>query len=115
MRSLRRQTLVAAVSLLSASALTSCKPSKEAHAAASSDAAPPADGPPAWLLDRGKQEAQLAASSPAFHGFHFTDRIRESGITFVNRVVEDAGKNYKAVHYDHGSGLAAADVDGDGL
>jgi enediyne biosynthesis protein E4 len=47
--------------------------------------------------------------------FRLTDRARESGITFVHRAVEDAGKHYKAVHYDHGNGVAIADVDGDGL
>lgn len=50
-----------------------------------------------------------------FHQFQFTDRIAESGITFVHHIVEDAGKHYKAVHYDHGNGIAVADVDGDGL
>ena len=50
-----------------------------------------------------------------FHDFQFTDRVNESGITFVHHVVEDAGKHYKAVHYDHGNGIAVADVDGDGL
>jgi hypothetical protein len=49
------------------------------------------------------------------YDFQFTDRIKESGITFVHRVVDDAGLYYKAVHYDHGNGIAAADVDGDGL
>jgi hypothetical protein len=29
--------------------------------------------------------------------------------------VDDAGKTYKQVHYDHGNGIAVADVDGDGL
>jgi hypothetical protein len=47
--------------------------------------------------------------------FSFTDRQPESGITFENHVVMDAGKHYKAVHYDHGNGIVAADVDGDGL
>ncbi|HEX3555013.1 MAG TPA: CRTAC1 family protein [Thermoanaerobaculia bacterium] len=47
--------------------------------------------------------------------FRFTDRVEESGITFVNQIVDDAGKTYKAAHYDHGNGIAAADVDGDGL
>ncbi|MEA2604643.1 MAG: enediyne biosynthesis protein [Acidobacteriota bacterium] len=47
--------------------------------------------------------------------FKFTDRVEESGITFVNQIVDDAGKTYKAAHYDHGNGIAAADVDGDGL
>ena len=50
-----------------------------------------------------------------FHQFQFTDRIKESGITFIHRIVDDAGKTYKQVHYDHGNGIAVADVDGDGL
>ena len=29
--------------------------------------------------------------------------------------MDDAGKAHKSVHYDHGSGVAVADVDGDGL
>ena len=49
------------------------------------------------------------------HDFRFTDRRQASGITFENRIVDDAGKAYKLAHYDHGSGLCAADVDGDGL
>src|SRR5207249_1334868 len=61
-----------------------------------------------------RQEAALAAHSSAFHDFRFTDQRDASGITFVNRVVDDAGKAYKKVHYDHGTGLCAADVDGDG-
>ena len=46
--------------------------------------------------------------------FHFEDRLRESHITFVHRIVDDAGRTFKAAHYDHGTGLAVADVDGDG-
>jgi len=69
--------------------------------------------------------AALAARAQAQRGtvdqfkvaydFQFTDRVKTSGIGFVHRIVEDAGLYYKPVHYDHGSGLAAADVDGDGL
>src|SRR5256714_2602682 len=70
---------------------------------------------PAWLLDRAAQENRLAAASTVMHNFRFTDRVAASGITFVNRVVDDAGKAYKLVHYDHGSGVCSADVDGDGL
>ena len=70
---------------------------------------------PAWLAERARQEAELAARSSVRHDFRFTDRRPESGITFENRVVDDAGKSYKLAHYDHGSGLCAADVDGDGL
>jgi enediyne biosynthesis protein E4 len=64
-----------------------------------------------------RKQAQLAAVSQfkVFHQFHFTDKVAESGITFVARGVEDTGRHYKAVHYDHGTGIAVADVDGDGL
>ena len=70
---------------------------------------------PAWLVERGRQETELAARSHVLHDFRFTDRRQASGITFENRVVDDAGKAYKLAHYDHGSGVCAADVDGDGL
>jgi enediyne biosynthesis protein E4 len=70
---------------------------------------------PAWLVERARQEAELAARSPVLHQFRFTDQRQASGITFENRVVDDAGKFYKLVHYDHGSGVCAADVDGDEL
>ncbi|MGE3310885.1 MAG: CRTAC1 family protein [Limisphaerales bacterium] len=67
-------------------------------------------------LARQKQAQQAAiADCPAFHDFQFTDRVEASGIRFEHRVVDDAGKYYKPVHYDHGNGLAVADVDGDGL
>ncbi len=64
-----------------------------------------------------RKQAQLNTVDQfdVFHGFQFTDRIAESGIGFKHRVVSDAGKTYKQVHYDHGSGLAVADVDGDGM
>jgi hypothetical protein len=70
---------------------------------------------PAWLVERARQEAELAARSQVVHDFRFTDQRPASGITFENRVVDDAGKAYKLAHYDHGSGLCTADVDGDGL
>lgn len=67
------------------------------------------------LPTRALVQEQSAGAFHVDHDFRFTDRIEESGITFVHRAVDDAALNYKAVHYDHGSGLAAADVDGDGL
>lgn len=76
---------------------------------------PAAGGAPQWLLDRVTAERSQAAASSLRHEFSFTDRLAESGITFVNRIVDDAGKAYKPVHYDHGTGIASADVDGDGL
>jgi len=71
--------------------------------------------PPAWLAERARQEVELAARSHVAHDFRFTDHRRASGITFQNRIVDDAGRTYKLAHYDHGSGVCAADVDGDGL
>src|SRR5207249_11382152 len=69
---------------------------------------------PAWLLERAAQESALAAQSKVLHDFRFTDRREASGITFANRVVDDAGKAYKHDHYAHGSGLRAAHEDGGG-
>ena len=68
-----------------------------------------------WLQKRGEAQAKAMAGVQAFHNFRFVDRVAESGITFRHRIVDDAGKTYKAAHYDHGNGLAVADVDGDGL
>ena len=65
----------------------------------------------------GRRQAQLEAAKKwtVRHDFGFRDRLRESGIRFQNRVLDDGGRYYLAVHYDHGNGVAAADVDGDGL
>ncbi len=67
------------------------------------------------LMER--REKQLATTDrfDVFHGFTFTDRVEASGIGFVHTIVDDAGIDYKLVHYDHGTGIAVADVDGDGL
>ncbi len=64
-----------------------------------------------------RQADQLASRSSirAFHQFQFSDRLPESGITFRHLVTEDNTRAFKATHYDHGNGLAVADVDGDGL
>jgi hypothetical protein len=68
------------------------------------------------LLSQHKlQQAEASRNLRAFHDFQFSDRVEESEITFRNRPVEDAAKHWKPAHYDHGTGIAAADVDGDGL
>ena len=64
---------------------------------------------------RKKIQAQAATSWNTFHGFGFSDRLFESRIRFNNQIVDDGGIRYKPVHYDHGNGIAVADVDGDGL
>src|SRR5213592_4982161 len=66
-------------------------------------------------LEQNKQkQIQAARDWKAFHDFQFFDRYEESGIRWEHHPVDDGAKNYKAVHYDHGTGLAVADVDGDG-
>ena len=67
-----------------------------------------------WLKARKQAQIQTLDQFGVFHDFQFSDRVSESGITFKNIVVDDAAKQYKAIHYDHGNGIAAADVDGDG-
>lgn len=68
----------------------------------------------AVLGPRARQQQQEARGANVFSGFRFEDKVEASGITFVHRIVDDAGKYYKPVHYDHGNGVAVADVDGDG-
>ena len=67
------------------------------------------------LAQRKAAQEKTAREFKVFHGFHFTDRLPQSGITFVHRSTDDSGKFYKPNHYDHGTGIAVADVDGDGL
>ena len=66
------------------------------------------------LEQNGVRQRESAKAWKVFHGFGFTDRRGASGIQFQQQPVEDGAKTYKAVHYDHGTGLAVADVDGDG-
>jgi len=121
--------LVAAGSLLAGSPGAAAETSPSPRAAARQAPAPepqPAPREPAVLrvppdvVDAAELEARIAAQRAAlpefgvFAGFGFTDRREESGITFRHRIVDDAGIDYKPVHYDHGNGLAVADVDGDG-
>jgi hypothetical protein len=67
------------------------------------------------LNARAKAQRATLDQFKVFYDFQFADRLKESGITFVHRIVDDAGRDYKPVHYDHGNGVAVADVDGDGL
>ena len=68
---------------------------------------------PPWVDTRQKKQLESVDQFRAFVGFGFSDRYAESGITFVNISTDDTGKRYTASHYDHGNGVAVADVDGD--
>jgi hypothetical protein len=75
----------------------------------------PAENTSELLAARKQLQAKTKEQFNVFYQFQFEDRLGQSGIDFVNHIVDDAGKNYKAAHYDHGTGIAVADVDGDGL
>ncbi|NNC88153.1 MAG: redoxin domain-containing protein [Akkermansiaceae bacterium] len=68
-----------------------------------------------WMKTR--QAGQLATRDQfdVAVDFKFTDRQPESGLDFRHHIVDCAGRDYKASHYDHGNGIAIADIDGDGL
>lgn len=70
---------------------------------------------PAWLEPRRTAQLATADAIKAFHDFQFADHIEQSGIKFIDHPVPDAAKDFKRNHYDHANGIAAADVDGDGL
>ncbi|MEO8083354.1 MAG: CRTAC1 family protein [Ardenticatenales bacterium] len=104
-------------------AATGAAPSEgaPAPAAAGEDAATPprVDMPQdlhPYFID-GRKQVQLATkgSSTVDRDFQFTNHLADTGITFVSHETDDSAKTYKPVHYDHGTALAVADVDGDGL
>ena len=67
------------------------------------------------LAARRTAQLDTADQFKVFFKFRFADALKDSGITFFHHMVDDAGIDYKPVHYDHGTGIAVADVDGDGL
>ena len=67
------------------------------------------------LHSRERAQIEAAKQYKEFHQFQFTDELKTSGITFKYRAVDDITKHMRMGHYDHGSAVAVADVDGDGL
>lgn len=59
--------------------------------------------------ERRQRQLESLPRFSVFHDFRFSDAIAASNISFVNRMLH--AKN----HYDHGTGVAVADVDRDGL
>ncbi len=66
------------------------------------------------LAARKAQQIEAAKSVQTFHDFQFSNEVARSGITFHTGIVDDTTRFQKATVYDHGTGLVAADVDGDG-
>ena len=69
---------------------------------------------PGWLEQKRQEQEATRGDVPVRTDFRFSDRKLESGIRFRHRAVDDAGRSLVTAHYDHGSGMAVADVDGDG-
>ncbi len=76
--------------------------------------APLANADLSWIDRRRREQISRSEAFGIFHDFGFRDRQPESGITFRNKIVDNAGKHWMPNHYDHGNGVAIADVDGDG-
>ena len=68
-----------------------------------------------WLLGRDADQAGTLSEAAVVHDFSFVDRREASGITFKNQIVNEQRWRLQVNHYDHGNGVNAADVDGDGL
>ena len=99
---------------VAATLVGACRSDREASPASVVRLSPPQLADTARLTTLGDEQRKSASRSTVFQAFRFTDRLPESGITYRNRVVSDAAKTYKSAHYDHGTGMAVADVDGDG-
>ena len=68
-----------------------------------------------WMEPRKKQQIEAAENWPVFHQFSYEDQQPESGIDFRHYPVDCALREYKSAHYDHGNGIAVADINNDGL
>ena len=113
MRTIPSQLLAAALVATTAGAVSGATSSATGPAPTRFEV-PPGDLGASTLEAR--RQAQLATRS-AFGvrtDFAFADKREGSGIDFVHRSVEDALRHWKPAHYDHGNGVLAADVDGDG-
>jgi hypothetical protein len=95
-------------------ALAACRSEPDTSRAPAVRLIPPQLADTARLKTLGDEQRKSISRSTVFHDFSFIDRLPASGITYRNRVVMDAAKTYKSAHYDHGTGMAVADVDGDG-
>ena len=67
------------------------------------------------LEARRDYQLKQAANMRVLYDFQLRENVETSGIKFVHHIVDDAGLNYKAAHYDHGNAVAVADVNSDGL
>ena len=67
------------------------------------------------LESRQKEQLETANQFKVYYQFHFKDELQGSGITFRHHATVYGKERYMRNHYDHGSGIAVTDIDGDGL
>jgi hypothetical protein len=68
-----------------------------------------------WMVPRKKKQIDASKDWQVMHDFQYTDLQPSSGINFRHYPVDCALREYKSAHYDHGNGVAVADIDNDGL
>ncbi|MAD81038.1 MAG: hypothetical protein CMJ50_09390 [Planctomycetaceae bacterium] len=68
----------------------------------------------AWLEDRKNSQIEAMKALDVFHSFQFRNMAADSGIDFQPQIVDEQRWRLQVNHYDHGNGVAVADVDGDG-
>ena len=68
-----------------------------------------------WMDPRKKSQLESSKDWSIFHDFKFTDLQPSSGVDFRHYPVDCTMREYKSAHYDHGNGVAVADIDNDGL
>ena len=68
-----------------------------------------------WMAPRQKNQIDASKDWQVGHDFQYTDLQPSSGIDFRHYPVDCALREYKSAHYDHGNGVAVADIDNDGL
>lgn len=67
-----------------------------------------------WLEERKQAQTQAVQSLEVVHDFQFRNALAETGIEFHPQIVDEQRWRLQVNHYDHGNGVAVADVDGDG-
>ncbi len=67
-----------------------------------------------WLDDLAAKQQQSVSQSKVEHQFRFTRALADSGIDYHPQIVDEQRFYLQVNHYDHGNGVAVADVDGDG-
>jgi cytochrome oxidase Cu insertion factor (SCO1/SenC/PrrC family) len=67
-----------------------------------------------WLDERREAQRKSIQDLDSFHDFQFHRAADRAGIDFHPQIVDEQRSRLVVNHYDHGNGVAVADVDGDG-